>query len=234
MTMIRPFAAIHPRKELGREIAALPYDVFTRREALDEIANHPRSFLRIDLPETNFDDSVPPDDDRVYQKAGELFAQMLESGEFVQEEEPCYFIYELTMNGHVQNGIVGCVAVDEYLNGTIKRHENTREDKEKDRIRHIDTMSAHTGPVYLAHRLNHSVADVIRHVKEEKEPLYDFTTRDDIRHRVFLVDRGRDIDNITFAYANTPCMYIADGHHRAASAVRVAQMRRESHPRWTG
>ncbi len=234
MTRIKPFEALRPKAELAMEIAALPYDVFTRREASDFISNHPLSFLRIDRPETNFDKSVSTYDDRVYEKADELLQEMERKGEFYKEDVPCYYIYELTMGNRRQSGIVGCVSVDDYENGTIKRHENTREDKERDRTRHIDAVSAHTGPVYLAHRSNNTIKEVIRRIRNTEAPLYDFNGDDGVRHRVFIIRDDADIDTIRFAYENIPMMYIADGHHRAASAVRVAKMRRESDPNWTG
>lgn len=232
--MIRPFAAIRPAGDKAKEIAALPYDVYNRKEAKDKVKDAPLSFLRIDRPETNFDDSVDMYDAKVYEKANDILQEMIQDGAYIREDKPCYYIYELTMNGRVQSGIVGCVAVDDYLNGVVKRHEKTRADKEEDRIRHVDALSAQTGPIFLAHRHNRVVREIIDKVMAQNEPVYDFVSDDDIRHRVFLIDDGKDIDNITFAYANMPEVFIADGHHRAASAIRVSGMRREAHPRFTG
>ncbi|MBR1634125.1 MAG: DUF1015 domain-containing protein [Lachnospiraceae bacterium] len=234
MATVKPFCAIRPVPEKAKEIAALPYDVYTRKEAKMEIANHPLSFLRIDRAETNFDDSVGTYEPQVYQKADELLQQMIADGDFIREEEPRYYLYELTMDGRVQSGIVGCVSVDDYENGVVKRHENTRADKEQDRISHVDTTSAQTGPIFLAHRHNNTIEGIIKKTKENEQPVYDFTSDDGIRHRVFVIRDGKDIDNITFAFGNIPEVYIADGHHRAASAIRVSQMRRASHPRQTG
>ena len=234
MTRIRPFAAFRPKEELSSKIAALPYDVFTRQEALYEIANRPLSFLRVDRPETNFDESVYIYDDRVYEKANEILEEMKSSGQLIKEEKPCYYIYELSMGDHVQSGIVGCVSVDDYTEGVIKRHENTRADKEEDRTRHIDATSAQTGPVFLAHRTNHTISDIIRYTKQYNEPVYDFESSDGIRHRIFVVKSDRDIDNISYAYSYVNELYIADGHHRAASAVRVADMRRKQRPGYSG
>ncbi|MBR1629900.1 MAG: DUF1015 domain-containing protein, partial [Lachnospiraceae bacterium] len=234
MTRIKPFASLRPRAELVRKVAALPYDVFTRKEAEDEIANYPLSILRIDRPETNFDESVSMYDDRVYAKADELLQEMVRRGELLKEDKPCYYIYELTMDGRTQTGIVGCVAVEEYTSGKIRRHENTREEKEQDRIRHIDATAAHTGLVFLAHRSNTTVKKIMEKTKESEEPLYDIRWHDGVRHRVFVVRDEKDIDNISFAYANIPDAYIADGHHRCAAAVEVARMRKEANPRWSG
>ena len=234
MAIVKPFRAIRPGQDKAKDIAALPYDVYTRKEAKLEIANHPLSFLRIDRAETNFDDSVGTYEPQVYEKANELLQQMIADGDLVQDEQPYYYLYELTMKGRVQSGIVGCVSVDDYENGVVKRHENTRADKEADRIHHVDVTSAQTGPIFLAHRHNNTIAQIIADTKAKKEPVYDFTSSDGIRHRVFVIDDGRDMDNITFAFGNIPQVYIADGHHRAASAIRVSQMRREANPRYTG
>ena len=234
MAIVKPFRAIRPGQDKAKDIAALPYDVYTRKEAKLEIANHPLSFLRIDRAETNFDDSVGTYEPQVYEKANELLQQMIADGDLVQDEQPYYYLYELTMKGRVQSGIVGCVSVDDYENGVVKRHENTRADKEADRIHHVDVTSAQTGPIFLAHRHNNTIAQLIADTKAKKEPVYDFTSSDGIRHRVFVIDDGRDMDNITFAFGNIPQVYIADGHHRAASAIRVSQMRREANPRYTG
>lgn len=234
MTMIKPFASLRPAHNKAKDIAALPYDVYSSKEAKGKVEDAPLSFLRIDRPEINFDEGTDPYDTRVYEKANEILQKMVEDGSYIREDKPCYYIYELTMDGRVQSGIVGCVSVDDYINGVVKRHEKTRADKEEDRIRHVDALSAQTGPIFLAHRHNRVVHDMIERIKTEKEPVYDFVSDDGIRHRVFLIDDGRDIDNITFAYANLPEVFIADGHHRAASAIRVSQMRREAHPRFTG
>lgn len=234
MATVKPFRALRPSEELAEQIAALPYDVYNRREACMEIKNHPRSFLRIDRPETNFDDSVDIYDDVVYKKADELLRSEIENGAFIMDEKPCYYLYELTMNERVQSGIVGCVAVDDYEKGIVKRHENTRAEKEQDRIRHIDETSAQTGPIFLAHKHNYTIEGIIDSTRSKKEPVYDFTADDGIRHRVFVIDDEKDIDNLTFAFGNIPEIYIADGHHRAASAVKVSRMRREASPRYTG
>lgn len=234
MTMVKPFKAIRPSEERASEIAALPYDVYNRKEACDEVKRNPKSFLRIDRAETNFPDDVDTYDPKVYQKARELLREAAQAGDFIQDEEPHYYIYELTMGERTQSGIVGCVAVSDYENGIVKRHENTRAEKEADRINHVDITSAQTGPIFLAHKHNNTISEIIRHTKQNEEPCYDFVSDDGIRHRVFIINDGRDIDNISFAFANIPQVYIADGHHRAASAIAVSKMRREANPRHTG
>lgn len=234
MANIKPFKALRPARDKASEIAALPYDVYTRSEAKMEIKNHPLSFLRIDRAETNFDDSVSTYAPEVYDKADELLHKMIDEGDFIREEMPCYYLYELTMDGRIQNGIAGCVSVDDYINGVVKKHENTRKEKEEDRVCHVDRTSAQTGPIFLAHRHNNTIAQIIEKTKKQEEAVYDFTADDGIRHRIFVISDGKDIDNITFAFGNIPEVYIADGHHRAASAIRVSKMRRDSHPRGNG
>ena len=234
MAIVKPFKAIRPTKERAADIAALPYDVYTTKEAKDVIERHPMSFLKIDRAECNFTEGQDIYAPEVYEKAREILTRMIADGDFIQDEEPRFYLYELTMDGRTQNGIVGCAAASDYESGLIRRHENTRADKEEDRIRHVDVTNAQTGPIFLMHRHNRTIAEIIAHTKERKAPDYDFTTDEGTRHRVFVIDDGRDIDNISFAFSNIPEIYIADGHHRCASAVRVCKMRREANPRHTG
>ena len=224
MADIRPFCAIRPREGLEQEIAALPYDVYNRKEALEETRKSPLSFLRIDRAETQFSSDVDTYDDRVYQKARELLEEMIESGQFVEEGEPCYYIYELTMDGRTQTGIAACASVDDYEKEVIKKHENTRAEKEKDRIRHVDVCSAQTGPIFLAYRGREAIS---RQVEEEKrkKPLYDFVSSDHIRHRVWKVADRERLHSIQEEFQKIEAVYIADGHHRCASAVKVGLKR---------
>lgn len=233
MATIKPFFCIRPAQGKAADIAALPYDVFSREEAKREIMDKPLSFLRIDRAETQFEDSVDPYAPCVYQKAHDSLWEMVKRGDFITEEQECYYIYELTMEGRVQDGLVGCAALDDYLDGTIRRHENTREEKEQDRIRHVDCCGAQTGPIFLAYRSNEAVKEMIREAKG-KEPLYDFTSPDGIRHRVFRIEEPERIKVIREAFLGMDSLYIADGHHRAASAVKVGQLRRRQHPDYTG
>lgn len=225
MASIKPFLGIRPARESASKIAALPYDVYNRQEAKEIVAKNPMSFLRIDRAETNFPDSVDTYAEEVYQKAHDLLWEMIAKGDFIQDDAPCFYIYELTMDGRVQTGIVGCAAVDDYESGVIKRHENTRADKEADRIHHVDTCDAQTGPIFLAYRDNATIDAVVERVKSS-EAEYDFTSEDGIRHRVWVVGNPTDIATIQNTFAGIDEIYIADGHHRAASAVRVSQRRR--------
>ena len=161
MADIRPFCCIRPESSLASRIAALPYDVYSRQEAKEEISSESLSFLRIDRPETNFSDDVDIYDDRCYQKAREILDKMIADGSFVADDKPLYYIYELTMDGRTQTGIVACASVDDYENNVIKKHENTREDKEIDRIRHVEACSAQTGPIFLGYRADDRINETV-------------------------------------------------------------------------
>ncbi|MCR4807345.1 MAG: DUF1015 family protein [Lachnospiraceae bacterium] len=233
MATIRPFSAIRPAAGLEDKIAALPYDVYNRAEAKEEIRGKDKSFLRIDRAETSFDDSVDTYDDRVYKKADELFHGMLNAGDFVKDKKDSYYIYELTMDGRAQTGIVACASIDDYLNSVIKKHENTRADKEVDRIRHVDALSAQTGPIFLAYRADKKINEVVDKAKS-RTAINDFVSDDGIRHRVFIIDDPADIKTVEDAFSAMDSIYIADGHHRCASAVKVGLKRREEHKGYTG
>lgn len=226
MADIRPFCAVRPARELADKIAALPYDVYNRKEACKVVEKNPLSFLRIDRAETNFDESVSTYDPCVYAKAKELIEERIQKGEFVEDTDRCYYIYRLTMNGRAQSGIVACSSVDDYCNNVIMKHENTREEKEVDRIRHIDTTNCQTGPIFLAFRDVATISNIMKE-EEEKEPLYCFTADDGIEHCVWKIS---DVDNnqkLQAAFQMMDKIYIADGHHRCASAVKVGLQRRK-------
>lgn len=233
MATINPFKAIRPSKEKASRIAALPYDVYNREEARREVEREPLSFLRIDRAETQFPIGFDIYDEKVYQKARDILWEMVESGDFVADNQACYYIYELTMNGRVQDGLVACASIDDCRNGVIKEHEKTREEKERDRIRHVATCNAQTGPIYLAYRARTVINEIIT-AKKQEEALYDFVSEDGIRHRVFRIDSSEEIEAIQNEFAEIDRIYIADGHHRAASAVKVGLKRRELNPNYDG
>lgn len=233
MSIIRPFRGIRPREELASSIAALPYDVYSSEEARQIVRDNPLSFLKIDRAETLLPAGTDMYSTQVYETARDTLSEMIRDGSFIQDNTDCYYIYALTMGGRTQTGLVGCASIDDYLNGVILRHENTLEAKEQDRIRHIDTCSAHTGPIFLTHRPDDSLHLITERVKTQ-QALYDFTSDDNIRHQVWKIDDPEDIENISRLYARTPHLYIADGHHRAASAVKVGLSRRAADPGFSG
>ena len=233
MAELKPFSCIRPQEDLVEKIAALPYDVVNRREAKEIVKANPYSFLKIDRAETQLEDCVDIYSDTIYEKARDTLQEMIEDGSFLTEESPCYYIYELTMHGRTQTGIVGCASVDDYLNDRIKKHENTKPEKELDRIRHVDTCSAHTGPIFLAYRKNNRLSQ-IQEEEKRKEPLYAFVAEDGIRHRVWKVDEENRIGEIYAIFESIPEIYIADGHHRAASAVKTGLKRRKEAGQYTG
>ena len=233
MAAVRPFAALRPAPGREPEIAALPYDVYSRAEAREAVAGHPRSFLRIDRPETQFPADADMYGDPVYGKARELLEEMKTDGSFVRDEGNAYYLYELTMDGRSQTGIVACASVDDYLENRIKKHENTRREKEEDRVRHVDACDAQTGPIFLAYR-SHPVLRKILSREKEKTPMFSFVSEDGIGHRGWRIEEAGTVEEIRNAFAGMDSLYIADGHHRAASAVRVGTMRRAAHPAYTG
>ncbi len=233
MADVKPFRCIRPVREKAARIAALPYDVYDLNEVRAELFREPESFLRVDRAEALLDDATDPYAPEVYQKARDILWGMVACGDFLTEEKPCYYLYALTMDGRTQNGIVGCVSVDDYESGVIRKHENTRTEKEEDRIRHVDVCDAQTGPIFLAYRARDEIRALTRRVKEDA-PEYDFTSPDGVTHRVWVIDREEDLATIRAAFAATDRIYIADGHHRAASAVKVSRMRRAEHPDYDG
>lgn len=227
MAQIYPFQAIRPKKGLEHKIAALPYDVYSSAEARIEVLKEPMSFLKIDRSETQFEEEIDIYDDKVYQKAHDTLWEMIDKGEFVKEETECYYVYELIMDGRSQTGIVAKSGVDDYLNGVIKKHENTRADKELDRIRHVDICDAQTGPIFLAYRSKEAINEIVDRVKQS-EPIYAFTSEDEVTHNVWIISAKDDIDTLKEQFEQMNDIYIADGHHRCASAVKVSLKRREA------
>ena len=229
MAIVKPFVCIRPAEALAAQAAALPYDVYNRKEAKEAVKDHPLSFLNMDRPETQFPDDTDMYDPKVYEKAKELLEARLADHTYLTDQDQSYYLYQLTMDGRSQTGIVACCSIDDYVNGVIKKHENTREEKEQDRIRHVDVMNAQTGPIFLAYRQNEALGQIMEQVMAEK-PLYDFVSEDGIGHRVWKVRQAEQNQNIEAVFAQVPATYIADGHHRAASAVKVALKRRAEHP----
>ncbi|NLL77214.1 MAG: DUF1015 domain-containing protein [Clostridiales bacterium] len=233
MANVKPFKAIRPKKGLEARIAALPYDVYNREEAEREVEREPLSFLKVDRAETQFGKEVDTYADCVYEKAHELLWKMVADRELMEDDQDCYYIYELIMDGRSQIGITACASVDDYVNGIIKKHENTREDKEIDRIRHVDACKAQTGPIFLAYRSHPVINEEIKKMRE-KEPICNFTAADGIVHKVWKIESKDAVERIRRAFREVKSIYIADGHHRCASAVKVSMKRREENPDYTG
>lgn len=233
MAVFKPFRAYRPTAAYADKVAALPYDVMNSDEARRAAFGNPYSFLHVDKAEIDLPRTVGLYDDRVYEKAAENLGKLISADVLVQDAKPCFYIYAQTRLGRVQTGLVGCASVDDYLQNVIKKHELTRADKEADRIRHVDTLDANTGPIFLTYRGVPAVTEMLEAYKQAHDAVYDFTA-DGVRQQVWVVADDAVMDALAAQLAAVPALYIADGHHRAASAVRVAEMRREAHPDYTG
>jgi len=234
MAVLKAFKAIRPTPELASKIAALPYDVMNTMEARKEVKGNPYSFLHVDKAEIDLDPSVDIYDKKVYEKAKENLNMMLEKGWLIKDKQERLYIYKQVMVEHEQIGLVGCVSVDDYINNNIKKHENTRADKEQDRINHVKYCNANTGPIFLMYKEEKEVNEIIKGWIRDNLPVYDFTSEDGINHFVWTIENQDIIDKLICLFKNIDSLYIADGHHRAASAVKVAMMKREENPSYTG
>ena len=223
MAQVRPFKGLRPPTELVERVECRPYDVLNTEEARREAGDNEMSLYHIIRPEIDFPEGTDEYADSVYEKAAENFCKFQRKGWLVQDSKPLYYIYAQTMNGHTQHGIVLGASVEDYLNGAIKKHELTRQDKEEDRMRHVRITDANIEPVFLAYRDNATLAELIRKYAE-RQPVYDFIAPiDGFGHRLWLVDDDADIATITAEFAAMPALYIADGHHRTAAAARVGE-----------
>ena len=234
MAIFQAFRALRPVSEKAADVAALPYDVVDRAEAKAIGDKNPDSFLHVDRAEMDLPDDTDLYDSKVYERARQNLLNMEKNGVMKQDETPCYYIYELTRKGKTQTGLVGCCSIDDYMKGIVKKHELTREDKEQDRIHHVDSCNANTGPIFLACRYPDSLLTLMNNWKDHHEAAYDFTEEDQITHRVWVIDEDEVISEINKEFAGIDSLYIADGHHRAASAVKVGLKRREQNPGYTG
>lgn len=223
LAQIKPFRCLRPNPIAAASVASLPYDVYSREEAKRAVCGNPNSFLNIDRPETQFDNSVDMYSEIVYQKARELLIAKKKQGLFLQDPEECYYLYELTRNGKTQTGIVGCASAADYREGKIRAHETTRREKELDRFQHILACHAQTGPVFLLCRDFIDLYDLLQQIKQTL-PIYDFYSEDGIRHRVFRISEQKQLSRIADTIQKIDPVYIADGHHRAAAAAAVAAM----------
>lgn len=229
MANFRPFKALRPAKEYASKVAALPYDVMNSEEAKEMVKGNPYSFLHIDKAEIDLPAGTDLYSNEVYLKAADNLKKSEENGVMINDEKPCFYVYRQIMNGREQTGLVGCASVDDYINNRIKKHELTRADKEADRIRHVDTCDANTGPIFLCYKENSDITALIDQYKAN-EPVYDFVTEDGIANTVWVIDDEDACNKLSLLLSQVGDYYIADGHHRCASAVNVAKMRREANP----
>ena len=234
MASIRPFKAYRPEPSLADKCAALPYDVFNSKEARVEVEKEPLSFLAIDRPETQFEEGHDIYADDVYKKAHDILWDRIDKGIYVQDSVPCFYVYEQTMDGRKQTGLVGCASIDDYVNNVIKKHENTLEKKEQDRIRHVDACDAQTGPIFLGYRNNKEIDKIVEKIKYTQTPVYEFTSKDGVINRVWVAADEDDVKKISDIFETIDSIYIADGHHRCASAVKVGLKRRSEDSDPTG
>ena len=233
MAIIRPFKAYRPIKEHVKDIAALPYDVMSSKEARGMVKNNKYSFLHVDRAEVNLDESVGEYDKVVYDTAKKVLENMIEEGLYIQEKAPAIYIYQQIMDGRGQKGIVCCTSVDDYINNIIKKHERTRLLKEIDRVNHVDICNANTGPIFLTYRNNNEISSIVEEWTK-KEPVYDFISEDGNGHRVWIIDDNIVVEKLVKLFKSIKYLYIADGHHRSASAVKVALKRRKQLGKYTG
>ncbi|MCR6546856.1 DUF1015 family protein [Dehalobacterium formicoaceticum] len=234
MAIIKPFKGIRPVPQLANKVAALPYDVMDSQEARLLVKDNPYSFLHVDKAEIDLDPSINPYDQKVYEKARDNLQAMIRSGTLIQDQENHFYIYELVMNGRSQVGLVVCTSIDDYLNQVIKKHEHTRPSKEEDRINHVDYCNANTGPIFLTYHGKQEVNDLVNQCMKHQEPVYDIEFDDEVRHRVWIIDSVEVMEQLKNAFAQVDTLYIADGHHRCASAVKVGLKRRASSKDYTG
>lgn len=233
MAQVKPFVCVRPEPMAAARVASLPYDVYNTKEAKDIIQKEPLSFLKVDRAETFFEDGADPYEERVYEKASKLLREYQTEGVMLKDQQPGFYIYQLTMDGRTQTGIVGCVSIDDYINQTVKTHENTRSEKEQDRIRHVEVCNAQTGPIFLTYRADQNLNQIMDRICSTT-PLYDFTSDDGIRHTVWKTSSQNEIEVIGRNFDQIKRIYIADGHHRAAAAVKVGLKRRQLRKVWEG
>ena len=234
MALVRPFRAIRPNKQFAEKVVSLPYDVMNREEAAAMAKDNPYSFLHISRSEIDLPGQKDPYGPDVYEKAKDNLEQFLDKKIFIEEVKPMFYIYRQKMGDKIQTGLVGCVSVDDYINDTIKKHEHTREEKELDRTRHFDVCSMHTEPVFLAYRDNKKIDTLMEGYITNNGPEYDVTTSDGVEHKLWAITDDNIIAGLAGIFAEIPALYIADGHHRSASACRVGKKRREEKPGYTG
>ena len=225
MATIKPFAALRPKPELAGRICELPYDVMSSEEARQIASGNPLSFLHVSKPEIDLPASTSLYAQEVYAKGRQNLQNLIAQGMLVRDRQPAFYLYRQVMGSHSQVGIVSAASCAEYLKGTIKKHELTRPDKEDDRVRHIETLNAQTGPVFLVYRATQKLDALVRQ-HSETTPQVDFVAADGVRHSAWVLPETDNIQTVQDEFAALPALYIADGHHRCAAAGRVFQARK--------
>ena len=233
MAVFKAFRAYRPAKENQALIPALPYDVMNTEEAREMVKGNPLSFLHVDKAQIDFEKGFDQYSQQVYDKARENLLALEESGKMVQDEAPCLYIYRQVMNGRSQTGIVGCASIDDYKNNIIKKHEHTLAVKEQDRVNHVNTCDANTGPIFLTYRNDHDINAIVNEWTRNHQSTYDFTSNA-VKQTVWVIDDKETVEKLQSLFDNVSALYIADGHHRCASAVRVGDMRRQENPNYSG
>ena len=233
MAKIKPFRGVRPAKNKIKDVASPPYDVVNSAEAREQVKDKPYSFLHVVKPEIDLPENIDLYDESVYLKGRENLYKMIADGILIQDEKPCFYLYRLIMGNVDETGLVACASIEDYENDIIKKHEHTRADKEADRIKHVDTLNANTGQVFLTYKARQEMNELVDELTKEK-PLYDFETEDGIKHIFWKVDQEDDIQKIMDIFAEIDFLYVADGHHRSASGTIVGQRRREANPNHTG
>ncbi|MBO1307221.1 DUF1015 domain-containing protein [Enterococcus sp. 669A] len=228
MVEVHPFKAIRPAEALADQVAELPYDVVNSAEAKELAQGNPHSFFHIDKAEIDLPEELSPYDPQVYQKAADNLAAFLKEGWLKKEDSNYYYLYELIMDGRSQTGLVACTSIDDYVSGKIKKHEFTRPEKEVDRINHIKACDANTSPIFLSYRSDATVQGLLAEWKAAHAPVYDFKSYHEVTHRVWVIDDATVIDQLEEAFKLVDALYIADGHHRTESAVKVGLEKREN------
>ncbi|MBN2260383.1 MAG: DUF1015 domain-containing protein [Clostridiales bacterium] len=234
MAVVRPFKGIRPKEDLVEKVACLPYDVMNREEAKKMAAGNDLSFLHVVRSEIDVDDSISQYDEVVYQTARKNLDKFISDEILIKDETPKFYIYRQLMNGRVQTGLVGCTSIDDYMNDIIKKHEFTRPDKEVDRINNFDHTDANTAPIFLTYRKNDKVNQIINDWIKFHMPVYNFVSDDAITHIVWVIDNETIVEELHQLFEKIDYLYIADGHHRSASSVKVGNKRREANPDFTG
>lgn len=234
MSVLRPFKAFRPVPELADKVAAPPYDVLNTEEAREFVKGNPYSFLHVDKAEIDMEIGIEPKSTPVYERARDNLYSMIEKGIYVHDENPCFYIYTLEREGKTQRGLVGCASIDEYIEGKIKKHENTLAAQEQDRINHVDYCNANTGPIFLAYKGKSEIDKILDDWQASHKAVYDFVSEDNVRNICHVIDDKAVIDKLQGLFADVDSLYIADGHHRNASAVKVGIKRREANPDYTG